>query len=319
MAKKEKYAWTYSDDNEMFFWSENSTNNYLSGKEIFMPKNLFDEKSGKIKSASKNSPSIFSHYGIIRAGFSRKTKNYYQVIGKNPFFTVFLIERGELPISFEKEKTTLKKGDLLLVPPKIDNITIQIKNSEVSIFWAHIKPRKWKTKTNLREIEIKRDISDAKILFALAHAYESEAYAQLPSFTILSNTAQSISEILTRNVETKNSSNKNWKAKILSEIKSIVAKNKRVPTTNCIAKKLKITLSELNDVCLENFSVTFPKLVLKYKLEHSIELLNKGESVVEVSKKLEYSSAFAFSRAFKNYFETAPSFYTKREKNNSIH
>ncbi len=169
MARKVKYTWSYSDDNEMFFWSENSTNNYLSGKELFMPKNLFDEKSGKIKTASKNSPSVFSHYGIIRAGFSWKAKNYYQV------------------------------------------------------------------------------------------------------------------------------------------------SDKRVPTANSVAKKLKITLSELNDICLENFSATFPKLVLKHKLEHSIDLLNKGENVVEISKKLGYSSPFAFSRAFKNYFETAPSLYAKRK------
>ncbi len=105
MAKKEKYAWTYSDDNEMFFYPKDSTNSYLSGKGIHMPKRFFDDKSGKIKSALKNSPSMFSHYGIIRAGFSRKTKNYYQVIGKNPFFTVFLIESGELPILFKNKKT----------------------------------------------------------------------------------------------------------------------------------------------------------------------------------------------------------------------
>jgi AraC-like DNA-binding protein len=48
-------------------------------------------------------------------------------------------------------------------------------------------------------------------------------------------------------------------------------------------------------------------------MEAALELLQAGESVTEVSDKLQYSSIHAFSRAYKNYFNEPPSKSPKKE------
>jgi AraC-like DNA-binding protein len=44
------------------------------------------------------------------------------------------------------------------------------------------------------------------------------------------------------------------------------------------------------------------KYFISKKMEAALQLLQAGESVTQVSDKLQYSSIHAFSRAYKNYF-----------------
>ena len=48
------------------------------------------------------------------------------------------------------------------------------------------------------------------------------------------------------------------------------------------------------------------------KMETALRLLQAGESVTQVSDKLQYSSIHAFSRAYKNYFNETPSISQKK-------
>jgi AraC-like DNA-binding protein len=50
------------------------------------------------------------------------------------------------------------------------------------------------------------------------------------------------------------------------------------------------------------------------KMEAALKLLQAGESVTEVSDKLQYSSIHAFSRAYKNYFNVSPSQFQKKDE-----
>lgn len=49
------------------------------------------------------------------------------------------------------------------------------------------------------------------------------------------------------------------------------------------------------------------KYFISKKMEAALQLLQAGESVTQVSDKLQYSSIHAFSRAYKNYFNELPS------------
>jgi len=51
------------------------------------------------------------------------------------------------------------------------------------------------------------------------------------------------------------------------------------------------------------------------KMEAALQLLQAGESVTQVSDKLQYSSIHAFSRAYKNYFNESPSKSQKKNPN----
>ncbi len=57
--------------------------------------------------------------------------------------------------------------------------------------------------------------------------------------------------------------------------------------------------------------ISLNKYFISKKMEAALELLEKGESVTEISDKLQYSSVHAFSRAYKNYFNQPPS-HTKK-------
>jgi AraC-like DNA-binding protein len=48
-------------------------------------------------------------------------------------------------------------------------------------------------------------------------------------------------------------------------------------------------------------------------MEAALQLLQAGESVTQVSDKLQYSSIHAFSRAYKNYFNESPSVFQKKK------
>ncbi len=308
-----KYTWTYSDEREMFFWSDNSTNTFLSGEPLVMSRELVNSKSPKkLVSVSKNAPNIFSKYGIIRLGFSEKTKNYYQVIGKNPFLTMFLLENGELSININRTKKILRKGDLLIIPPKAENITIQVNKGKVSILWAHIRASKFKTKKDSLSIEIQQNLPDAKLLFMLARSYELELYSKNPSIIVLSNLAQVVTEILSRSIEPQINERKNIENKVLLFLEKLKMSNSQILSIKDVAKKLNLKTFELNSICLEKFALSFPKLVLKYRLDSALKLLKEGKSVAKVSKDLGYSSPYAFSRAFKTYYEISPSEYAKK-------
>ncbi len=78
-------------------------------------------------------------------------------------------------------------------------------------------------------------------------------------------------------------------------------------------------ISDLEDVFFYNVNnlskyfhsqtgISLNKYFISKKMEVALQLLQAGESVTEISDKLQYSSIHAFSRAYKNYFNKAPSF-----------
>ena len=61
--------------------------------------------------------------------------------------------------------------------------------------------------------------------------------------------------------------------------------------------------------------ISLNKYFISKKMEAALELLEKGESITEISDKLQYSSVHAFSRAYKNYFNQPPSASKKSKEN----
>ena len=66
-------------------------------------------------------------------------------------------------------------------------------------------------------------------------------------------------------------------------------------------------INNLSKIFHAQTGISLNKYFISKKMEAASELLEKGESVTEVSDKLQYSSIHAFSRAYKNYFNLPPS------------
>ncbi len=84
-------------------------------------------------------------------------------------------------------------------------------------------------------------------------------------------------------------------------------------------------ISDLEDVFFYNVNnlsknfhaqmgITLNTYFISKKMETALKMLQAGESVTEVSDKLQYSSIHAFSRAYKNYFNESPSNFQKKEE-----
>lgn len=87
------------------------------------------------------------------------------------------------------------------------------------------------------------------------------------------------------------------------------------------------TISELEDVFFYNINklskcfqaqtgISLNKYFVNKKMETAFQLLEEGNSVTEISDKLQYSSIHAFSRAYKNYFHSPPSAFQRKDKPN---
>ncbi|MBR2441577.1 MAG: helix-turn-helix domain-containing protein [Clostridia bacterium] len=72
-------------------------------------------------------------------------------------------------------------------------------------------------------------------------------------------------------------------------------------------------VNNLSEHFQTQMGIPLNKYFISKKMEMALRLLQAGNSVTEVSDKLQYSSIHAFSRAYKNYFNESPSNFKKKE------
>ena len=78
-----------------------------------------------------------------------------------------------------------------------------------------------------------------------------------------------------------------------------------------IAARLSISVATLRRR-LEDEAVSFRDLVSKYRMEQAMAMLAKGQSVAQVTDRLDYSDIRAFNRAFKRWTGETPATYAKQ-------
>lgn len=306
-----KYVWQYGGDNDLFRWTERSTNVYLEGSPLLMSDSFLKRDAGRhIKRSEKPLPKFFERCGIMRIGFSNKARGYFQMISRQCFITLFVVESGNLIFSGGGKKGVLARGDVLIAPPETDLLQIRAEKTDASILWAHIAPD-WLDESRA-EISVKKSMPDAETLLALAHAYECELFRGRQSPSVLANTAQSITEIM-RRIACGSPSPDAKAGKIETELAKISAGKARFRSAAATAKSLAVSPDTLEKFCRLKYSLSFAKLSLKLRLDGAMQMLKNGAGVAETSKKFGYANQYAFSRAFKRHFGTTPS-AARREK-----
>ena len=300
-----KYVWQYGGDNDLFRWTERSTNVYLEGSPLLMPESFLKRDAGRhIKRSGKSVPKFFERYGIMRIGFSNKARGYCQIICRQKFTTIFIVESGNLILSCGGKKSVLARGDFLLVPPEIDFLQIRAEKKDASILWAHVAPERLGKIPP--EISVKESPTDSETLLALAHAYECELFRGKQSPSVLANTAQSMAEILCRLISRSPRPDADF-GKIEAELAKISEGKARFRSAVATAKSLAVSPETLEKFCRLKYSLSFAKLSLELRLNGAMQMLKSGAGVAETSKKFGYANQYAFSRAFKRHFEIPPS------------
>ena len=301
-----KYVWQYGGDNDLFRWTEGSTNVYLEGSPLLMTESFLKRDAGRhIKRSGKSVPNFFERCGIMRIGFSNKARGYCQIICRQNFMTIFVVESGNLILSCGGKKSVLARGDILLVPPEADFLQIRAEKTDASILWAHVKPDWVGNRESPCGISVKKSVSDAETLLSLAHAYECELFRGKQSPSILANTAQSMTEILCRTAKPEDC--KAPAQAIEAELAKISEGKTRFRSAEATAKSLAISPETLEKFCRLKYSLSFAKLSIELRLSGAMQMLKNGAGVAETSKKFGYANQYAFSRAFKRHFEMPPS------------
>lgn len=60
--------------------------------------------------------------------------------------------------------------------------------------------------------------------------------------------------------------------------------------------------------------ITISEYYREVRMQHAAKMLGQDRSITEISEKLNFSSIYAFSRSFNNYYGCSPSEYRKRSK-----
>lgn len=81
-----------------------------------------------------------------------------------------------------------------------------------------------------------------------------------------------------------------------------------------VARQLCISIATLRRR-LENENTSFRNLVRAYRMEEAMTLLRRGQSVSQVTERLDYSDIRAFNRAFKRWTGETPATYAKQSAN----
>ncbi|MCS0245149.1 AraC family transcriptional regulator, partial [Vibrio alginolyticus] len=98
---------------------------------------------------------------------------------------------------------------------------------------------------------------------------------------------------------------------ILEKIRECIKKDIRINwNIDKLCQKSKLSIRDVKLV-LSNLNVTMSELVIKLKLENSVELLLSTESVVTTSKLLGFSSSSFFIKKFKIVYGMTPKNFIK--------
>jgi len=101
----------------------------------------------------------------------------------------------------------------------------------------------------------------------------------------------------------------------LTEVKKYFQENYSSKIDEKKLKSLtKVDMTTIRRYCKRYFGVNLKKYQLKLRLEHSLALLNKGESIDSISLKVGYQSSKSFKSSFKMYYGYVPRDYHEFKK-----
>lgn len=301
-----EYIWEVHEDAELKLWPNKNFVRYLlieparyksmrsgmGNRDAFLsfPKNMFNEILGK--------------YGCLTAGFCEHSKGYYHSRINQDFIDVLIVTKGVLSAKFDGKNVNVSAGEVLIIPENClcDNF---VKNVNTYVYWMHLKVIPY-WKDIFGDKVFTKKLHDFNQIFSLFNAYSEELYSKHCSSVVLTSVAQALFSIFRREFVTEEWSSKARKSlkDLISAIKSDTGRNWKVEDE---AGKLKISTRTLNTLFLQETSFSFAKYVVHIRMEKALAYLKQGGFTnAQIAKKVGYSNAYSFSKAFRNYHKKSP-------------
>lgn len=73
-----------------------------------------------------------------------------------------------------------------------------------------------------------------------------------------------------------------------------------------VANKTGFTPTHIGRIIKKNYGMSYSDLILTMRMSQAVKLIENGEGVLEISKKLGYASYNGFALAFKRYYKISP-------------
>ena len=295
-----------ADEHDAVFWAKGSTQHYLSAPTKIISSAKIPSHGGRapITAPKDIKADTFKRYGITAIAYTVRTSNFYHFVNLSNYADFQFVLSGMLSFKTEKNEVIAKAGQTLVLPKGTIG-RLRILSNNTKIFWINAGAKSEICKCAGNEVSVRKFVSFREMTDVL-YLYYKEAYT-FGDPLILENYAAAFYALLIRNLA--GSHQKGPKADALKNIVYSVKKTpSKSPTAESAAKKMRVSVYELNRLSRKIFGANFTKAITAVKMAQALRLLkSKNLSCALAAKKTGYKSQFSFSRAFKKYHNVSPS------------
>ena len=305
--KTDKFLWTFKSGNKIQNWPISDAQRYITQPTVLFPKEFLQHKN--IQVPKKLPMNIMDNVGILASALSKHGNKYFVSHMGEEFITFFVMLSGSYCAKVGNKTYEIDKNMCFMLPANTpcDYFT---RGKKFELIWFHIKDTpEWET--TFGKQTICRNMKNFDNFFSAYKLYSDEIYQRNPSLIYLQNALNILLEIFKREFC---AGEENPEFKKYQELANRVAKNLSENwTTQKVAKMLNSTTPVVNANFQGIYSTTFPKYVLRLRMDYALKMLLRGEHLSAIAEKTGFSSAFALSATFKKYFGVSPKVRKKLE------
>ncbi len=304
-TQKPSYLWERKTDTSLQFWPEASIERSLIKPTA--PKEFISTDPKEKVCAPPPLPfEILASRGIPHSAISEHSQSFYTSRSHENFNFVCYTTGGSAILKIDGKTVRLKKGTLFYASHRSE-YTLQIPKRWKMFFFHLEKSKSWNNVTD--KIYIVRQAKYLDAITSPTMGYFNEVYKPERSFNLLDIYAETIEYFLRRELS---EDSKMWH-NVDNYIAEIKAGNIATTQAKLVAKKLNLSIYELNKFCLKTYGKKFAKLSEKINMRRAKQMLssNKSQHIALVAKECGFANVHSFSRAFSRNFGISPSEFLK--------
>ncbi len=297
------YLWERKTDTSLQFWPETSIERSLIKPTT--PKEFTSTDPKEKVCAPPPLPfEILASRGIPHSAISEHSQSFYTSRSRENFNFVCYTTGGSAILKIDGKTIRLKKGSLFYASHRSE-YTLQIPKRWKMFFFHLEKSQRWNYITD--KVYIVRQTKYLDAITSPTIAYFNEVYKPERSFNLLDIYAETIEYLLRRELSEES---KMWRNvdELIAEMKT---GNVTIMQTKLVAKKLNMSIYELNKFCLKTYGEKFAKIVEKINMRRAKQMLASNKSISLVAKECCFANVHSFSRAFSRNFGMSPSDFLK--------
>tara|TARA_B100000925_G_scaffold281141_1_gene252584 strand:- start:12 stop:875 length:864 start_codon:yes stop_codon:yes gene_type:complete len=279
----------------------------INSENFFIPEGCRDQHLVMVPEFA----TIFKNRGIRGVGIHEVVKGYKIKRLSFPWHMVLIVISGNLKFKKNNLITDINSGDIWIGPANTPHE-----------YWADENCMFISSALFVEEdfYHLEKNITHRKTRFKVSHLFTTvEAYlyesliAGGKSTGMVAPIADYISNSILREIKTDSMYKTN---RLLSSLENLWEKVNAAPgykwNVKELAEDIYVSTRQFQRLMQTNYGFTAEKMLRKIRMEHASELLKGTNLTVEdISDRVGYESVYAFSRAFRQYYNKPPGAYRK--------